>query len=713
MGTNMADRLIDEEALRQSEEKYRSMVENANEAIVVFQDEFPKFFNAKTIEILSYPREILATKAFLEFVHPEDRQLVFDRYTRRLKGEEPPSIYSFRIVDGQGNTKWVEVNSILINWEKRPAILVFFYDITSRKKAEESLCLSEEKLSKAFRASPDLITISTLAEGRYVDANDAFLNRTGYSREEVIGHTAIELDLWADPENRLRALEHISQTGSLSNFEIKAKMKSGEIRNILLSMEVIELEGEKCLLSVSRDITELRRAEESLKVTEARFRALFDQAADCILIMDPSTGEDPIILEANIAAHTMHGYDLGELIGKPISLLDAPESRKYIPERVAHLLSEKHLAGEAKHIRKDGTVFPIEISAQLIYVRGKPYIQAIDRDITERKKADDALRESEDRYRDLVESSRDLISIHDLKGQILWVNEEPVRILGYNQEEILKMNIRDLLDPERRGEFEGYLTDIRSNGVARGLMMVRTAQGEIRIWEYHNTLRTEGVDEPVVRGIARDVTEQKLAEKEARKTMAKLRKTMGGVIQVISHTVEMRDPYTAGHQRRVADLGRAIAQEMGLPEERVDGIRMAGVIHDLGKISVPAEILSKPTRLSTLEYSLIKIHPQTGYDILKEIEFPWPIARMVLEHHERMNGSGYPQGLKGEEILLESRILAVADVVEAIATHRPYRPGFGIEKALEEILKNKGVLYDQEVVDACLRLFTEKGFTLN
>ena len=203
----------------------------------------------------------------------------------------------------------------------------------------------------------------------------------------------------------------------------------------------------------------------------------------------------------------------------------------------------------------------------------------------------------------------------------------------------------------------------------------------------------------------------RLTEK-LRENLEKLNKTMGGIIQAIALTVGTRDPYTAGHQSRVADLARAIAREIGLSDEQIDGLRMAGLIHDLGKISVPADILSKPTKLSELEFSLIKGHSEAGYDILKEIDFPWPVAEIVLQHHERLDGSGYPYGLKAGQILLESQILAVADVVEAIASHRPYRPAFGIEKAMEEISQNKGILYDSDVVDVCLRLFKEKGFKL-
>jgi HD-GYP domain-containing protein (c-di-GMP phosphodiesterase class II) len=206
-------------------------------------------------------------------------------------------------------------------------------------------------------------------------------------------------------------------------------------------------------------------------------------------------------------------------------------------------------------------------------------------------------------------------------------------------------------------------------------------------------------------GVTRDISERKLE-------IERVRKALGATVQAIAVIVETRDPYTAGHQRRVADLARAIAMEMNLPIDRIEALRMAAAIHDLGKISVPAEILSKPTKLTDLEFGIIKTHPQSGYDILKDIEFPWPVARMILEHHEKMNGSGYPNGLTGDKVLLESRILSVADVVEAMASHRPYRASRGIEAALHEISKNKGTLYEPEVVDVCLRLFHEKKYRI-
>jgi len=212
--------------------------------------------------------------------------------------------------------------------------------------------------------------------------------------------------------------------------------------------------------------------------------------------------------------------------------------------------------------------------------------------------------------------------------------------------------------------------------------------------------------------LADEIVMRKQAEKQIVVTLENLRKALSTTIQVMVSAVESRDPYTAGHQARSANIARAIATEMELPQEKIEGIRMAGSIHDIGKLSIPAEILSKPAKLSNIEFDLIKEHPRKGHEILKYVESPWPLAEIIYQHHERMNGSGYPRNLKGDEILMEARILAVADVVEAIASYRPYRPALGINFALEEIEKNKGIFYDDAVADACLRLFREKGFKL-
>lgn len=193
-------------------------------------------------------------------------------------------------------------------------------------------------------------------------------------------------------------------------------------------------------------------------------------------------------------------------------------------------------------------------------------------------------------------------------------------------------------------------------------------------------------------------------EESHRTTLENLRKALGAIIEAMARTVEMRDPYTAGHQRRVADLARAIASAMDLDQSTRDAIRMAASIHDIGKVAIPAEILSRPRRLTESEFSLVREHSRFGFDLLAPIDFPWPVAEIVLQHHERLDGSGYPDGLAGDAIRLEARILAVADVVEAISSHRPYRPALGMDAALEELTEHRETFYDPDVVDACIRV---------
>ena len=248
-----------------------------------------------------------------------------------------------------------------------------------------------------------------------------------------------------------------------------------------------------------------------------------------------------------------------------------------------------------------------------------------------------------------------------------------------------------------------YCVPILYAGRSLGVISVRLTKGHQR----------DRQDEDALLSIAdtlAGIIVRKRAEKERSDSYRKLRIALQATIQAMALTVEVRDPCTSGHQRRVANLARAIAGEMGMETDLVEGIHVAGLIHDLGKISVPAEILSKPTKLTGIEFGLIKVHPQAGYDILKEIEFQGPVAQIICQHHERLDGSGYPAALKGAEICREARVLAVADVVEAIVSHRPYRPAKGIDTALGEISEKRGILYDPQVVDACLRLFREKGF---
>ena len=340
-------------------------------------------------------------------------------------------------------------------------------------------------------------------------------------------------------------------------------------------------------------------------------------------------------------------------------------------------------------------------------------VLSMEQGIRARKAAEKSLRESEAKFRSLVESTSDWIWEIDEHDVYTYSSPQVLGMLGYSAEEVIGKTPFDLMTPEDAGRIGEMFAPIAE------------ARKHFRLLENANlhkngqvvSLETSGApmfDAQGVfkgyRGIDRDITERKEAEKERRASAEKLEQILLQTIEAIAATVEARDPYTAGHQQRVALLASAIASEMGLSAEIIHGISLAASIHDLGKIRVPAEILSKPGRLNQIEYELVKGHSQTGYDIIKHIQFPLPIAQMVLQHHERLDGSGYPQGLKDTQILLEAKILAVADVVEAMSSHRPYRPSLGMDAALEEITRNRGVYYDPEVVDSCIALFQKKKF---
>ena len=308
----------------------------------------------------------------------------------------------------------------------------------------------------------------------------------------------------------------------------------------------------------------------------------------------------------------------------------------------------------------------------------------------------------------ITASVQDALIMIESSGNIEFWNEAAEHIFGYTHEEAIGQNIHELIAPDQD-----------QSSITEGFkLFAKTGKGKVldtplELEAHHkngNTIPVELLISSVningawhAVGVIRDATERK-------QMVTRLKQSLLGTIHAVSKMVEARDPYTAGHQERVAQLAEAIAHTMELDDDRIEGIKIASMVHDIGKIQVPSEILSMPRKLTELEYGMIKTHTQTGYDILKAIDFSWPVAEMVYQHHEKLDGSGYPRGLKYDEILLEAQIICVADVVEAMASHRPYRPGLGVTAAMDEISKNREIHYRSDVVDACINLFTEKGF---
>ncbi len=480
----------------------------------------------------------------------------------------------------------------------------------------------------------------------------------------------------------------------------------------------VSADGSDELSNLSHDINGMLEKLEELEIfkdetNEARYRAVVEDQTELICRYLP----DGKITFSNNACCRYFGMQKDKVAGLNINSL-IPEEYEAFYKRISssNMESQGNMGSPGFtrecQVHKNNDIHWLEITDRAIYDREGKIIefQSVARDITEHKQAEERLRQSEERYRSIFENAQEgIFRLTPDRRKVIMANQAMANVFGYESPEGGINNIKDIVrqhyvDPEDSAkvtelieehgfvkgyEFQLYKKDRSIIWVSLTMQAVRDGKGKIIYYE----------------GIITDITERK-------KPIERMRKALGATVQAMAMSVEARDPYTAGHQRRVATLARSIAIEMNLPADQIDGIRTAATLHDLGKIAIPSEILNKPTKLSELEINFIRIHSQLGYDILKDIEFPWPVADVVLQHHERMDGSGYPKGLKGDNILLEARILTVADVVEAMASHRPYRPSLSIEAALEEIEKNKGILYDDIVADACLRLFSEKGYQI-
>jgi PAS domain S-box-containing protein len=537
-------------------------------------------------------------------------------------------------------------------------------------------------------------------------ANRNFYDTFKATPEKTVGFLVYDIgnQQWDIPKLRTLLEEILPKHKKFDNYEVEHEFPTIGHKIMLLNARRITHKGigSELILLAIEDITERRRLEGLLVVSEERYRRLFETANDGILLLEKSEGK---ITHANPAATKMLGYSKEEFIGNNLGDVGFPPGIGDIQETL-HALE------------KDGIIYyddaPVKTKAgpmmdtDIYLVDRARLIQCNIRDITYRKRAEKALGESEQRYRTFINATSDMVYFKDDQFRHLIVNQALADFFGKDQADIIGKTDFELM-PMHAAE------TCRANDMqairAKSVVVTKEQIGD-RIYETTKFPVPLQDDRMGLGGIIRDITERKQAEEALLVSTERLRKSLGGTVQAMASVVETRDPYTAGHQRRVSVLARAIATEMNLPSDQIDGLRMAAVIHDIGKISVPAEILSKPTKLSAIEFGLIKVHPQSGYEILKDIEFPWPVARIVLEHHERMDGSGYPNGLTGGKLLIESRILTVADVVESMSSHRPYRPALGLDAALDEIRKNKGVLYDPVVVDACLRLFHEKGYKL-
>jgi len=585
--------------------------------------------------------------------------------------------------------------------------------IIEEKRTKKELKESEKKYKDLVEETP--IGIANIGvTGKITYINKRLEKISGYSREEVVGKNVFKLGVFPDEmlkilRERLKA--RLREGSVRRRREINFRCKNGKWIWIEITAKLIKKWGIPSNFRITvQDITERKKAEEELRDSEERLKILFDYAPDAYYTSDIK-GK---FIDGNKAAERLIGYKREELIGKSflklklLSLADIPKAAKLL---VKNLRGQPTGSDEFVLNRKDNSKVTVEISTYPVKIKGRTLALGIVRDITERKKAEEALRKSQQEFASIFHNNPEALVYLDDKDTVLKINSRFSELFGYKLKEIKGKDINSgIIHPPDKIEeakrltkkaIKGYINYDTIRKKKDGTLFPASVSGSSVLIDG----KTKG---RII--LYQDITLRKQAEQKIKQGYEKLQRTMEATIYTISKIIETRDPYTAGHQNTVSQLAVAIAQEMKLSEDEIEGIRIAALVHDIGKINIPAEILSKPSKLNEMEFSLIRNHPKIGYDILRKIDFSWPVAQIVLQHHERLDGSGYPNKLKGDEIILEAKIIGVADVIEAMSSHRPYRPALGIDKALKEISQNRGILYDPMVVDVCLKLFKEKDF---
>jgi PAS domain S-box-containing protein/putative nucleotidyltransferase with HDIG domain len=687
----------------------------------------------------------------------------------------------------------------------------------------------------AQNAERNRLLISSMAEGlalheiildesgkpcdyRFLEVNPAFEATTGLKAEDIIGRTVREVLPGIEPA-WIERYGAVAMTGVSARFEDY----SGELGRYYEILAYSPAPG--LFASLGSDTTERKLADQAMRASEEKFRAVFEGATDGIFLLSG----DSTVKYVNPAMAKMHGYAAEEMLSMDLKDLDTPMSAPLAPARLEQLWAGVPLTFEAEHFCKNGQVLPLDVSASLVVIGDEQYVLAFHRDMTERKRAQEALREGErwlsesqriaslghyiydidndtwrgspslydvlgvdesyqrdfagwlavthpedrdrlaryfnedvvgkripfdieyrivrprdgaerwvhglgnleygadeqpsamfgiiqditDRkhteeslriYAELLEATPAAVTVHTPEGEFIFANERALEMHGYTHDEFLALSLHEIDVPEDAARIEERIRLISERGEASFEVAHFRKDGSVVPLAVSIRL-TSWNDREVILSVATDITERKLAEQ-------KLANSLASIIAVVGQIVETRDPYTAGHERRVSELAARIAEELGMTARQIEDIRVAALIHDVGKISVPAEILSKPGDLSKLEFELIKGHAEAGYLILTSANMDAEVTEMVHQHHERCDCSGYPRELCGDDLLEGAKVLMVADVVEAMVSHRPYRPGLGLEPALAEIERGAGLQYDGEVARACKRVF-EDGFAFS
>jgi PAS domain S-box-containing protein len=759
-------------ALEQSERHFRALIEMASDLVAIGTAEGEMTYVSPSIEpICGYaPAEVLG-RNFLEFVHADDRQAARANLAELLRhpGKIISSEWRYRHKAGH----WLTLQTSSRNLLEDPAvagIVVRARDVTERRRVETELEFKNIVLATEQENSLDAILIVdenamiTSYNRRFVELwkipdealrsgkdepvlswalaqtedPDAFLAKVRYlyAHREEKSHDELRLKDGRTVERHSAPFvaKNGRYLGRVWYFRDVTEQKAAAERIQALNVLYAMLSGVNHAIVQSGSRADVGRRICDLVIKSGMWRGIWIGFVDgatkrvvpeswsesmapyierMVVSVDPALpeGQGP----TGTAARTGVPYFCNDVFADPATLPWRKFAESFGINTVAAvpLRLGKTFVGVVNLYSVQKEIYTPQVQALLIEL-GADVSFALTNFENEqlRLAAENTLAESEAKFRGVVEQSISGIYIIQDR-QFAYVNPYFAEIFGYEAGELVGLPFEELVAESERERVSESIRE-RLSGKVKSLQYTFTGRrkdGSLIDIGVHGTVAAYG-GRPAIVGLLQDITERRQAEERARQYTTQLEKAMFGTIDAVTAMLDLRDPYTSGHQHRVGELAGAIGTELGLSEHEVKGLRVIGRIHDVGKISVPAEILSKPGKLNPIEFEMIKSHSQQGYDILKSVEFPWPVAETVLQHHERLDGSGYPRGLKGDDISLSARILAVADTVEAMATHRPYRPALGIEAALGEVERQSSTRYDAKVVAACLRLFRDKGYVL-
>jgi PAS domain S-box-containing protein/putative nucleotidyltransferase with HDIG domain len=688
----------DLEKLREHNEECRILIEESKDAMIVtLTDGNFISFNRAAVDLFGYSEEELKTVNIKQlYVDVNDRK----RFQREVEKKKSLRNYKVKLRKKDGREMdCIFTMTVRSKDGKSTGYHGIIRDVTDQKQAQELY----SKLTQSSQAG-----VYVVQNGIFQFVNPHIEEYSGYSKNELVGRDSLSL---VHPEDR-----EMTRTNAINTlkgerqapYEYRLITKDGEVRTILENVTAIDYFGARAVLANSMDITMERKTIDKLMEAEALESSILSAIPHAVIGL-----ENRRIIFANDAVETVFGWKPEEVIAKMTRIFYRSDKdfekigKHFYPVLETH---DTH-AEEFPCRRKDGTDIICMVSTSRVGgILEQKRIVVVYEDITERKQAEEALRESEAKYSAVVEQA--MYGVVIIQDEVYkFANRAMTDITGYSVDDLMGMTYLEIFMPEFR------------KLVAKRYKMRMAGKKALPLYETKIVCKNKTIKDvevafgiitiggnPADMGYVRDITARKEAQEELTRTVERLQRRLEETVNALASITEKRDPYTAGHSHRVTQLAVTIAKEMSLSDSQLDGILVAGTLHDIGKIYEPSEILSKPGLLTDIEFLMMKVHPEIGYDILKNIEFPWPVAQIVLQHHERLDGSGYPGGLKDDEILTEAKILAVADVIDAMASHRPYRPSLGIKAALAEVSKNKGVLYDATVVDICVRLFNEKGF---